>query len=108
MNYIDKLTEVGGGAGGTDLWGSIVRKGFLERTDFELGLGGNLSAECPIIASGSPVDPLLSWSHSCSFTSVCVVIQFATIFPDKILCSVNRLDCNHLCISWASTQWALS
>jgi len=31
MNWIDKLTKDGGGAGTADLWARVVRKSFLEK-----------------------------------------------------------------------------
>lgn len=89
------------------LSGGTVRKGFLEKADFELGLGDSLNPGSPVIVlRAGPLDPLLSLSHSCNFTFVCMIIQFVTISPHKTLCSVraeNRLDFPRLCIR-ASTQ----
>lgn len=90
MSWRDKLTEVWGGAGGLQIFGSPL----LERrkADFELGLGGNLIARSSVIISGGHVDLPLSWLTG-------VVLLFClcgcTVCNHFLLCSMkagNLLD----------------
>lgn len=57
MSYGHKLTEIGGRAR-VQLSGGTVRKGFLEKADFELGPGDSLNPGSPVIVSeGRPYGP---------------------------------------------------
>ena len=76
MSQIEKLTEVQSGAGGACLWECVVRKGFLEKADFELGLGGNLSAGFSIIIEDGAL-----WTEIAATVLLFLLVQLYSLQP---------------------------
>ena len=74
MNWIDKLTKDGGGAGTADLWARVVRKSFLEKAGLKPGLGCNLSPGLPHHDHfGGPFGPTPELESQLQFLSLLIL-----------------------------------